>query len=85
MKRKIRNIKSDDSWDNVKFKIMRDTLLGTIGFLYKATKDPDFACGPMLSEARKIDQTSLTGENMCGKSSTSIKMNGWELKCKYGA
>ena len=51
-KRKIRNIKMDDTWDNVKFKIMRkivslkldqndgirDKLLGATGFLMKQLK-----------------------------------------------
>ena len=79
-KRKIRNIKTDDSWDNVKLKVMRkivalkfdqndgirDKLLGTTGFLYEATKDSDFACGLTLSEAGKINQAGITGKNMLG-------------------
>ena len=79
-KKKIKNIKADDSWDTAKFKIMRkiialkfdqndgirDRLLGMIGFLYEATKDSDFACGFTLAEAKKINQTSITGKNMLG-------------------
>ena len=79
-KRKIRIIKADDSWDNAKSKVMRkivslkfdqndgirDKLLGTTGFLYEATKDPDFACGFTLSEATKISQTGITGKNILG-------------------
>ena len=79
-KRKIRNVKTNDSWDIAKFKIMRkiialkfdqndgirDKLLGTTGFLYEATKDLDFACGLTLSEAKNISQKGITGKNMLG-------------------
>ena len=79
-KKKIRNIKADENWDKVKFKIMRkiislkfdqndgirDKLLGLKGFLYEATKDPDFACGYTLSEAAKINQKDIIGRNMLG-------------------
>ena len=73
-KRKIKNIKVDNTWVDAKFKIMRkivalklgqndairDRLLGMVGFLYEATKDPDFVCRLTLSEASKINQGSIT-------------------------
>ena len=79
-KRKIRNVKTDDSWDNAKIKIMRkiialkfdqndgirDKLLGTTGFLYEATKDSDFACGHTLAEAKNINQKGITGKKYVG-------------------
>ena len=79
-KEKNRNIKADDSWDTVKIKIMRkiialtfdqndgirDKLLGLVGHLYEATKDPDFACGFTLAEAKNINQTTIIGKNMLG-------------------
>ena len=69
-KRLIRNIKTKDTWQNVKYKIMekiislefdqndsiRDKLLSKTGFLYEATKDMDFGCGLTLGQHRNIYQ-----------------------------
>ena len=79
-KRMIRNIKQNETWDNVKYKVMttiialkfdqndsiRDKLLATQGFLYEATKDTDFGSGYTLGQAKDINQQSLKGKNMLG-------------------
>ena len=76
----IRSIKKNETWDNVKYKIMRnivalkfdqndsirDKLLATQGFLYKATKDMDFGCGFTLGQAREINQKEIKGKKMLG-------------------
>ena len=68
-KRLIRNMKTNNTWDDAKFKIMRkitalkfdqndsicDKLLFTSGYLYEATKDIEVGCGLTL------------GQNMLGK------------------
>ena len=79
-KRIIRNVRSNDTWDNAKFKIMRkiialkfdqndsirDKLLATQGFLYEATKDLEFGCGLTLGQAKDINQKGIKGKNMLG-------------------
>ena len=79
-KKIIRNIKAKDTWDNVKFKIMkkiislkfdqndsiRDKLLTTTGFLYEATKDMEFGCGLTLGQLKEICQENIKGKNRLG-------------------
>ena len=79
-KRLIRNIKVKDSWNDVKFKIMRkivelkfnqnayirDKLLKTKGLLFEATKDIDFGCGLTLGQAKDINAKDMKGKNMLG-------------------
>ena len=79
-KRLIRNIKTNETWDNAKYKIMRkvialkfdqndlirDKLLATQGFLYEATKDIDFGCGLTLGQSKDINQKGIKGKNMLG-------------------
>ena len=79
-KRLIKNIKIKDTWDNMKYKVMRkiialkfnqnnqirDKLLATKGFLYEATKDLDFGCGLTLGQAKDINQKGIRGKNMLG-------------------
>ena len=79
-KRMIKHIKQNETWDNVKYKIMRkivalkfdqndsirDKLLATQGFLYEATKDIDFGCGLTLGQSKDINQKGIKGKNMLG-------------------
>ena len=80
VKRVIRNIKPNDTWNTVKFKIMRkivslkfdqndsirDKLLGTNGLLFEATKDIEFGCGLTLGQAKDINSKDMKGQNMLG-------------------
>ena len=79
-KRLIKHIKQNDTWDNVKYKVMRkiialkfeqnesirDKLLATQGFLYEATKDMDFGCGLTLGQIKDINKKGIKGKNMLG-------------------
>ena len=79
-KRLIKHVKQNETWDNVKYKVMRkiitlkfeqndsirDRLLATKGFLYEATKDIDFGCGFTLGQAKNINQQNIKGKNMLG-------------------
>ena len=79
-KRLICNLKVRDTWENVKYKIMknkvilkfdqndsiRDKLLATTGYLYEATKDMDFGCGMTLGQNMEICQENIKGKNMLG-------------------
>ena len=80
-KRTAKKIVAGDDWDQVKIKIMkkvihlkfdqnpgiRDKLLATQGYLYEATKADSFSCGMSLSQAKDIDQNSITQGNHLGK------------------
>ena len=76
-KRIAREIDVAEDWEVVKLKVMRkiihlkfaqndglrDKLLATIAFLYKATKGDPFACGITLAQAKDISQETITGAN----------------------
>ena len=79
-KRIIRNMKSNDTWSDTKFKVMRkivalkfdqndsirDKSLGTKGLLFEATKDLEFGCGLTLGQAKQINSKDTKGKNILG-------------------
>ena len=79
-KRVIRNIKPNETLNDVKMKIMRKImalkfdqndfirykLLGTKGLLFEATKDLEFNCGLTLGQAKDINSKDMKGKNMLG-------------------
>ena len=73
-------IRSSQSWDHIKLKVMRmiinlkfdqnpnirDKLLKTKGNLYEATTDRFFGCGFSIAQHSRINSTSVTAQNHIG-------------------